>query len=149
MLQLFIIRGLPGSGKSTLAEHLAFIINEGNGHGYVFSNDQYFENLAQLNNTSYSQEWRGSLVKFAIQDCIERTREALEIGKRLDNNTSIFVANTFTKESYLKPYLELGKEFDAKITVLTVENYHGGENVHNVPDETIDNMEKKFSVKLR
>ena len=31
---------------------------------------------------------------------------------------------------------------------LIVENRHGGKNVHGVPDETLEKMEQRFSIKL-
>jgi len=61
----------------------------------------------------------------------------------------IVVANTLTTQKELKPYLELAKKYDYGIVSLIVENRHGNENIHKVPDLTLDKMEKRFSIKLR
>jgi hypothetical protein len=59
------------------------------------------------------------------------------------------VSNTLTTEKELKPYYELAEKYNYTVFSLIVENRHGGTNVHNVPEETLDKMEKRFSIKLR
>ena len=35
-----------------------------------------------------------------------------------------------------------------KVFSIIVENRHGGENVHNVPQETLEKMKNRFEIKL-
>jgi hypothetical protein len=49
----------------------------------------------------------------------------------------------------MKPYYKMAEEFGYTVFSIIVENRHGGENVHNVPEATLEAMEKRFDVKLR
>lgn len=60
----------------------------------------------------------------------------------------IVVANTFTQEWEMNPYIELAKKYGYKVISLVVENRHGNKNIHNVPDETIQKMVNRFEIKL-
>jgi hypothetical protein len=48
----------------------------------------------------------------------------------------------------MKPYYDLAKEYGYMVFSIVVENRHGGKNVHNVPDEAIDKMRKRFEFSL-
>lgn len=61
---------------------------------------------------------------------------------------SIAVANTFTQDWESKPYIELAKEFGYMVHSIVVENNHGCKSVHNVPQETMEKMRKRFTIKL-
>jgi predicted kinase len=60
----------------------------------------------------------------------------------------IVVSNTFTQEWEFQPYLELAKEYGYKTFTIIVENYHGGINQHNVPEDKIEQMKNRFSINL-
>jgi hypothetical protein len=60
----------------------------------------------------------------------------------------IVVSNTFTQEWEMEPYFELAKKYGYKVFSLIVENRHGGTNVHNVPEDKIEQMKNRFSIKL-
>jgi hypothetical protein len=49
----------------------------------------------------------------------------------------------------MQAYYDLAKSYDYQITSIIVENRHGGENIHGVPVEAMDRMEKRFEIKLR
>ncbi|NJO65835.1 MAG: hypothetical protein HC836_49525 [Richelia sp. RM2_1_2] len=61
------------------------------------------------------------------------------------------MANTSTREQDVKRYLEIAKEFGYISFVITVENWHGGINSHDVPEVTLERMENqlKNSIKIR
>lgn len=136
MSVLILLRGLPGSGKSTLARHLF--------PQRVFEADQYFYDhkgnyifdAAQLHD---AHKW-----------CQSRVREAMDINKETNGEeySEIVVSNTSTTEKELKPYLDLADEYGYQVVSLIVENRHGNKSVHNVPDETIERMKQRFSIKL-
>jgi predicted kinase len=61
----------------------------------------------------------------------------------------IVVSNTFTQEWEMKAYYDLAKEYGYVVYSLIVENRHDGENIHGVPVEVLDKMDKRFEVKLK
>lgn len=76
--------------------------------------------------------------------CYTNTNHVMSLQK-----SDVIVSNTFTTEKELKQYLELAETWNYKVVSLVVENRHGGKSIHNVPDKTLEKMEKRFSVKLR
>jgi predicted aldo/keto reductase-like oxidoreductase len=60
----------------------------------------------------------------------------------------IVVSNTFTQEWEMQPYYDLAKEYGYMVFSIIVENRHGGKNVHNVPEDKINQMRDRFQVKL-
>jgi predicted kinase len=130
MRELILLRGLPGAGKSTLAMSLA------EGKYPVLSVDDYF-----TRNGKY--EFKFEENHLAYKSCEERTIEQMKIGTE-----KIFVDNTFTLDWEMEPYFKAASENNYRIHVLTVENYHGGKNTHEVSDDQIKKMAEKYKVKL-
>jgi NEDD4-binding protein 2 len=62
--------------------------------------------------------------------------------------SDIVVSNISTTEKELEPYLELARKYDYKVISLIVENRHGNKSIHNVPDEVMEKMKNRFSIKL-
>ncbi len=125
---LFIVRGLPGSGKTTLAHIIA------NG---VCSADDYFTD------SEGNYNFDPSKLKAAHADCQSRVEQHMTYGEPL-----VAVANTFTQEWEMEHYLNLAKEYGYMVQSIIVENRHGGENIHGVPDESITKMRNRFQVVL-
>lgn len=48
----------------------------------------------------------------------------------------------------MEPYFKLAEKYNCVLHVITVENYHGSENVHDVSKEQILKMAEKYKVKL-
>ena len=125
---LTICRGIPGSGKSTFAKTLGgqhyeadmFFINE---------NGEYNFDVTKIKD---AHKWCQSFVE---------TNMVLEYPK-------IVVSNTFTQEWEMEPYFELAKKYGYKVFTIIVENRHGVTNVHNVPEDKIEQMKNRFSIKL-
>lgn len=131
---LYIIRGVPGSGKSTLARQLEDVglverVFEADDYHYDVSGNYHFvpENVPK-----------------AHKQCQEYVRHWLSYG------WSVAVSNTTTRESDVQTYIDIAKEQDANFIVLTVENWHGGKDTHNVPEPVKEKMRKqlKGSMKL-
>lgn len=130
---LILLRGLPGSGKSTLAN----LLSE-NGKFPMYSVDDFFTN-DQTN--EYSFDFKTN--HLAYKQCEENTKIAM-----LANVLKVFIHNTFTMDWELEPYFKLAKDFNYKIFVVTVENYHENKNVHEVSDEQLQKMAEKYKIKL-
>ena len=131
---LILVRGIPGSGKSTMAKLLGaggsgirhleadmFFVHTGNGE-YKFD----------INKLGAAHTW-----------CQEQTRQAMTKGY-----SRIIVSNTFTTEKEMNPYFQLAKDHNYAVHTIIVENRHGGVNIHNVPDETLQAMRNRFVIKL-
>jgi predicted kinase len=131
-LNLILLRGLPGSGKSTLAAELSE-----KGKYPVFSVDDYF---TDENGTYSFNHLRNHL---AYDACIANTKKAM-----INKTEKIFVDNTLTLDWEMEPYFKLATEYDYRIFVVTVENYHGQTNIHAIPKEQILKMAEKYKVKL-
>jgi predicted kinase len=130
---LILLRGLPGSGKTTLAE----LLSE-QGTYPVFSVDDYFTDPVS---GAYHFEFKEN--HLAYKQCEERTKAAMQQG-----SPKIILHNTFTIGWELETYFKLAAEFDYTVFVCTVENYHGHQNKHHIPDEQIAKMAEKYKVKL-
>jgi predicted kinase len=129
---LFLLRGLPGSGKSTLAQ----VLSE-HGRYPVFSVDDFFTD--ELGN----YDFRFQENHLAYKQCEELVLEAMRTGSK-----KIFVHNTFTMEWEMEPYFRMASECSYRIFVMTVENRHGGTNVHGIPDDQIIRMREKYKLYL-
>jgi predicted kinase len=129
---LILVRGLPGSGKTSFAK----IISEG-GNYPVFEIDDYFTD----DQGTYS--FRFDENHSAYKQCIEKVEAAMQ-----QHCPKIIVANTFTMEWEIEPYLRLGILYNYKTHVVVMENRHGSSNVHSIPEEQIQRMREKFRTVL-
>ena len=125
---LFIVRGIPGSGKSTFAKTLG---------GQHYEADMFF--IDEDGNYKFD----GTKIKDAHKWCqsFVETDMVLEYPR-------IVVSNTFTQEWEMKPYMDLAKKHGYKVFTIVVENRHGGNNVHGVPEDKIEQMCNRFEIKL-
>ena len=124
---LYVFRGLPGSGKTSFAK--TFDLN-------FFEADQYFE---KFNNNKYDFK----LLKKAHQYCYQSVKQELKNGR------SAVVSNTMTSKKEVKEYEDLAKELNVKFVSIILENRHNGVSIHNVPKLSIENMNKRFDIKLK
>jgi len=131
--RLWLFRGIPGSGKSTAAHYAA------NGNP-VFSADVFFETFE---NGDLIYKFDGSKIRQAHENCRSLTEQAM-----LGNVSDIYVTNTFTQDWEMENYFQLAKSYGYTVFSMIVENRHGGENIHGVPVEKVQEMRDRFSVKL-
>lgn len=133
MKSLIILRGLPGSGKSTLAN----VLSEGDKYP-VLSIDDYF-----TNSETGEYKFEFSENHLAYKSCEERAKSLMQKGE-----DKIFLDNTFTLEWEMEPYFKLATENNYQVFVVTVENRHGSENIHNISNEQLKKMAEKYKVVL-
>ena len=136
---LFILRGVPGCGKSTVADLIACTGMTDIPNSVICCTDDYFVDK----NGNYN--WNPKEIYRAHVYCQNKCQVAM-----LDNTTKIIIANTNTTPKDFKEYERLAENYGYRVFHLVVENRHGGKNVHNVPAETLINMETKLknSIKL-
>jgi len=127
MKTLTLLRGLPGSGKTTFG----FLMDD-----FTISADDYFDiyhkGVFKPNEIGGAHGWCRDLVEARMQS----------------GWTLITVANTFTQEWEMKPYIDMAEGYGYNVHSLIVENRHGSSSVHDVPEETIERMRDRFEVKL-
>ena len=130
---LILLRGLPGSGKSTLAQ----VLSE-KGKYPVLSIDSYFTHVLT---GAYNFDFQKN--HLAYKQCEDQTRAKMEC-----NCEKILVDNTFTLDWEMEPYFKLAGQYQYRLFVVTVENRHGGVNIHNIPQEQLEKMAAKYKVQL-
>ena len=133
MNELILVRGLPGSGKSTFAKSLG---------GAHIETDMFF-----IQDGEY--KFDGAKLKEAHEWCQNEVNTMMILNHTTGANKRIVVSNTFTQEWEMQAYYDLAESYDYQVTSIIVENRHGGQNIHGVPAEAMDRMEKRFEIKLR
>ncbi|WYV99486.1 ATPase [Pseudomonas phage vB_PpuM-NoPa] len=132
---LYLVRGLPGSGKSTFAEKLSSAL----GYDHYEADDYHYK----WNGHTWVYDWKPENVQAAHRYCQDMCRRSMSEG-----DEAVIVSNTFTTAKEMEPYLAMALEFGYRVTSLVVENRHGGVNIHNVPQATLDKMRNRFTIKL-
>lgn len=127
-MELILVRGCSGSGKSTVAKMFNDI---------VISADDYFTRDGE-------HRFDGTKLGAAHKQCYDRV--ACSMNNKVER---IVVANTFTTEKELRPYIELAHNNNYSVFSIVVENRHGNVNVHSVPDETVKKQEQKLRNSLK
>lgn len=129
---LIMLRGLPGSGKSTLAA----LLGE-QGRYPVFCIDDYFTDQDGKYNFDFSKN------HIAYRWCEERCETAMKEG-----HIKVIVENVFSLDWEMEPYFKMAALHGYMVHVLTLENRHGGRNVHYITDEQVAKMASKYQVRL-
>lgn len=131
MSNLYLIRGLPGSGKSTFAMELANALDCNH-----FEHDQYL----------YTEEgdyvWTPGRMAYAYRQCLRDTESTMAEGE------PVVVSNVFPTSKSLKNYRKLAEKYGHRVTYIVVENRRGGQNIHDVPQEALDDMRRAFQVAI-
>ena len=123
---LILIRGIPGSGKSTLAKQIQqtekkFLIVEADQY-FIDSNENYVYNKSKI--------------KEAHKWCQQLAIEWMQLGY------SVIVANTFIRKWEMQPYTKIANELKIPITIIITQGEF--QNIHNVPQSTIERMKAQF-----
>jgi len=133
--ELILLRGLPGSGKSTLAKIILQL--RSTDEPEVLSADDFFIN----ENGEY--DFDSQKIKEAHNYCQFRCSERMRQQK-----AKIVVANTFTQEWEMDEYFKMAERYNYRVHTVIVENRHGNENVHGVPEVKLQQMKSRFEIKL-
>lgn len=125
---LILTRGLPGSGKSSFANLL--------GTKAICTADDYV-----TRNGVY--DWKPETVATSHDWCQRKCKRFMKA-----NVERIVVANTNTTEREMRPYYDLARQFGYAVFSVIIENRHGGKNIHDVPEQTLEKMANRFDIKL-
>ena len=132
---LILLRGIPGSGKTTLAN--VILQQPNNNPQEILSADDFFDD----GNGGYNFD--PTKLKEAHNYCQFRCSERMRQQK-----SRIVVANTFTQEWEMDEYFKMAERYDYRVHTIIVENRHGNENIHGVPKDKVQQMKKRFEIKL-
>jgi predicted kinase len=132
MKTLYLLRGLPSAGKSSLAKTMG-VVN--------FEADMFF-----MEGNEY--KFDPTKLKQAHQWCQNQVEITMKLSDNVIGDKRITVSNTFTQEWEMKPYYELAEKYDFMIFSIIVEKRHQGTNQHNVPEDKLEIMKKRFEIKL-
>jgi predicted kinase len=133
---LFLVRGLPGSGKTSFASAIwnDYAVCEADKFFYDKEGNYNFDpsKLKEAHN------WCKNEVEIRMQDHQNNQQYYPEIA----------VSNTFTQEWEMEDYFKLAGKYGYKVVSLILENRHGSQNVHGVPEEKLQIMKDRFEIKL-
>lgn len=123
---LALIRGLPGAYKTTIAERMC---NEDPTIFHVEADDYWIR-------PDGFYDFNPQRIGNAHKWCQEVTKNLLE------GRNKVVVSNTFTRLWEMEPYLQMAKTHN--INVVVFKAIGEGKSVHNVPEETIEKMKKRW-----
>jgi len=129
---LILFRGVPGAGKTSLCSSLGI---------KAMSADMFFEDMADNGDLVYNFD--PTRLKEAHAWCQKHTSISMEMGV-----SPVGVANTFTQEWEMEPYFELADKHGYKIFTIIVENRHGSNNIHGVPEDKVEITKSRFEISL-
>jgi predicted kinase len=133
---LFLVRGLPGSGKTSFATHIwnDYAVCEADKFFYDKEGNYNFD----PSKLKEAHDWCKNQVEIRMSDHQVNTQYYPEIA----------VSNTFTQEWEMEDYFKLAEKYGYKVVSLIIENRHGSQNVHGVPEDKLQIMKDRFQIKL-
>lgn len=129
---VIILKGVSGAGKSTFANLIAY-------PACVCCADDYYVDA----NGNYN--WDANKIGEAHNACRKKFDDALK-----DNViTNIVIANTNVREADYKYYVDQAKKFNLNVFYVVLEKRHDSENVHGVPNESLQRQHDRLINNLK
>ena len=119
---IILIRGASGAGKSTMANRI-----RGAGKAFIFETDNFFVDSVNGHDYHFDSAFLGMAHWWNQGEVVRACRDCPTV--------PVIVANTFTQNWEIKPYLEIARAFKRRVFVFTLRTEH--DNVHNVPEKTV------------
>lgn len=133
---LFLVRGLPGSGKTSFASAIW------NDYAVCEADKFFYDKEGNYN-------FDPTKLKEAHAWCINEVEcKMIEHQNNQQYYPEIAVSNTFTQEWEMENYFKLSEKYGYKVVSLIIENRHGSQNIHGVPEEKLQIMKNRFEIKL-
>lgn len=133
---LFLVRGLPGSGKTSFASAIW------NDYAVCEADKFFYDKEGNYN-------FDPTKLKEAHAWCINEVEsKMIEHQNNQQYYPEIAVSNTFTQEWEMENYFKLAEKYGYKVVSLIIENRHGSQNIHGVPEEKLQIMKNRFEIKL-
>lgn len=126
---LILVRGIPGSGKSTFARATVETCQYNNKYALHLEADMY-----HVVDGVYT--WIPENVKAAHDWCFNTARIFLE------QDYVVIVSNTFTRVNEMQRYIDHAEKYNIDYDVFRCTGEY--DNVHDVPEETIQRMKERF-----
>lgn len=125
---IYILRGVSGSGKSTFANS----IKNMNPDAIICCADDFFMEGGEYNfdpsKLTEAHDWCKSIFKNGVEKGVG----------------TLVVANTNTRSWEWDFYEYWGRENGYNIFHIILENRHGGENIHGVPENVLEKQKKNI-----
>jgi len=132
---LYILRSVSGAGKTTLAKELEDTLEDCIS---VAADDFHYDEEGRYN-------WKPENIHAAHKWCqAEVDRYMYKYAYK-----NIIVHNTNTTEKEIKPYIDLADQYGYKVVSLVVENRHGNNDVHYVPEDVKKKQEQRLRGSLK
>ena len=167
-MDLILVRGVSGAGKSTIGELFkCHGIHEGfYNKTLILSTDDMFvtggfyrfdsSKLGEYHQATINKVEDAMTAMFVqsleTQHLMENAEDALEDGreknKPMISVEKIVVCNTFTELWEMQPYIDLAEKYGWRLHRIIVENHHGSESIHCVPQDKIDEQRERFLVTI-
>lgn len=126
---MFFLRGAPGAGKTTMAERI-----RGCGGALIFETDNFFVDSVNRHDYHFDSAFLGIAHSWNQGEVIRACRDYPTV--------PVIVANTFTHNWEIEPYLKIAKAFKRRVYVITLRTEH--DNVHKVPDGTVQKHRREL-----
>jgi predicted kinase len=133
---LFLVRGLPGSGKTSFATAIW------NDYAVCEADKFFYDKEGNYNFDATKLKEAHAWCKNDVES------KMIEHQNNQQYYPEIAVSNTFTQEWEMEDYFKLAEKYGYKVVSLIIENRHGGQNVHGVPEDKLQIMKDRFQIKL-
>ena len=141
---LILIRGVSGAGKSTIGE----LLFESDETEVLSTDDMFMVDGEYVFDSSKLGEYHNITINKVRDLMIEYDWKVIDTDYCWFPINKIIVCNTFTEKWEIQPYLDLAEKYNWCIHTIIVENRHGSNNIHDVPQEVVDKQRKRFEVVL-
>ena len=131
---LILIRGVSGSGKSTFAEEFMYPTS------LIISTDDFFM-------VDGEYQFNPELLAKNHDKCFKSVESEMKATEQ-DICPNIVVHNTFAQAWEIEPYKELADKYGYNFYTIIVENRHGSNSIHDIPDDIISKQKDRFEIVL-
>lgn len=131
---VYFIRGLPGAGKTTFAEELL---------DFTRHDSVWIEADKWMVDENGKYKFDPGRLDVVHENCHTEYLKAMA-----DNVPYIIVSNVSAQKKHVDWYMNNAHERGYEFVSLIVENRESRKSIHDVPEESMERMRRKFDVRL-